>query len=683
MSDESRQKERTLAGLDAPRASSAAEAEPPTSRGRILAVDDHPSNLELVEELLGGDGFTIECVTDGAAALAAVARQPPDCVVLDVMMPGMDGFEVCRRLKADRATRYIPVVMLTALSDVDDKIRALDAGAADFLNKPVVREELIARVSSLVRVKHLHDELDTSENIIFSTANALENKLPLSAGHAQRVTVGAVRLARALALSAESIDIVGKAARLHDLGKIGVPEHVLERSAASSGAVPWSADDEAALRRHVEVGERILQPLRGFAEIREIIRHHHERLDGSGYPDGVSGDDFTSGAEVVALVNWFEDVAATSGRAAAAETLRAAAAAGKLRPEPVELFLGLADAPLPEAGWQSLLPALPARRCGSILVADDSPHNREILVEVLGAAGHWVTGYDSGRALLDAVAAARPDLVILDVRMPGLDGVAVCRALQADPATELRLVILVTADRDPNHRRRCIAAGASDFLPVPLHRAELLARVSSLLRLHQYFVDLEEHQAVILSLATCLEAKDPYTHGHSERVGQIARALALELGLLARQCELMRVAGLLHDIGKIGVPERLLNKPGPLTDDEFQTIMTHPPRGEVICRPLHAVRQTLPLIKHHHERFDGSGYPDHLAGEAIPLGARVLAVADAFDALTSERSYRKRLEADAALAILARETVRGLWDPAIFTALQAMIRRTGAAPTGE
>ena len=209
-----------------------------------------------------------------------------------------------------------------------------------------------------------------------------------------------------------------------------------------------------------------------------------------------------------------------------------------------------------------------------------------------------------------------------------------------------------------------------------------MARVRSLLRLRMYYRDLEAHQSVLLSLASVLEAKDPYTKGHSARVGELGARLAREVGLAPEACELMKVAGLLHDIGKVGVPEALINKKGHLTEDEFLTIMTHPGSGERLCRPLRTVHAALPMIRYHHERYDGKGYPDHLRGEEIPLGARVLALADAFDALTSNRSYRKKLASDEALGILARETVEGHWDPAIYAALAAMVRKESAGSAG-
>jgi putative two-component system response regulator len=325
-------------------------------------------------------------------------------------------------------------------------------------------------------------------------------------------------------------------------------------------------------------------------------------------------------------------------------------------------------------GWEAMLPAPTATaRRGKILVADDLPANREVLAEILLEAGHDVISVDGGEKMFEVLERDRPDLLIVDVRMPDLDGFTVCQRVKQRPETEFLPLILITAMRDMLNRRHGMSLGADDFIISPVNKLELRARVNSLLRMRQYYVDLEDHQSVILSLATALEAKHAYTRGHSERVGTLAFRLAVALGMPERDCELLRVAGMLHDIGKIGIPERLLNKPGRLTDAEFQQVMTHPPRGEGICRPLRAVQSALPLIRHHHERFNGKGYPDHLVGEQIPLGARVLALADAYDALTSERSYRRTLAPAEAMEVLARETGEGLWDPKIFAALKTIM----------
>jgi putative two-component system response regulator len=641
--------------------------------GTVLAVDDTPQNLELVEAILSAEGFEVRLAADGQAALEAVAASPPDCIVLDVMMPRVDGFTVCQRLKADRRTRTIPILLLTALSEVDDKVMGLEVGADDFLNKPVDQQELVARVRSLVKIKRLHDELDTSEAIIYSMARALDGKHPTLAGHSERVAISALEAARALGLSPGELDMIGKAAYLHDLGKIGVPEELMDADG------PLDPDDRKLYEAHPELGDRILAPLRSFDGERKIIREHHERLNGSGYPAGISGDAFTLPSEIVAIANALAGAASRGSREEAAALLRGAVARGEFRRSTVEVFLqqpAITQETL-AAGWMALLPGYLGRRTGTIIVADDTPVNRDLMVEYLATDKHRVIAVEGGAQLLEAVAREQPDVIVSDVRMPDVDGLAICHALKSKPETEFLPVVLITAQRDVADRRAGILAGADDFLVMPLNGLELRARVNSLLRMYAYFRDLEEHQHVILSLASALEAKHPYTRGHSERVGMLAAKLAREHGLDDKMVELMRVAGLLHDIGKIGVPERLLNKPGKLTPQEFQTIMTHPPRGEGICRPLRTVQAALPLIRHHHERFDGRGYPDHLKGEAIPLGARVLALADAFDALTSERSYRKTLPPTEAISILSRETTEGMWDPSIFAALERMLKRDG------
>jgi putative two-component system response regulator len=658
--------------------------------GRVLVVDDQEPNRELVEEILGSAGYEVELAVDGQDALDRIEVALPDCMVLDVMMPRLDGFEVCRRLRAAPRTRFVPIVMLTALSDTRDKVRGLELGADDFLNKPVRREELLARVRSLVRIRRLREELDTADALIYTMVKALESKDPRSAGHSERVAAMAMSTAAALGLSPREFEAVGKGALLHDIGRLGVPEDVL------AAPHPFTGENLAAYRRHPEIGERILKPLRSLVGVVDVVRHHHERLDGSGYPDGLRGDAFTVPAQLVALANLYDEIAqgaggaaaagqalraeAAGGAAAAGQALRAEAAAGRFRGDLVDAFLRTGPAAFSRSGsalsdpWADLAPAH-ASEGGRILVCDDTAANREVLQAMLEEAGFDVVAEGDGGAAVHAVEEQRPDLVILDIRMPGLDGFEVCEWIKRTPETEFLPVVLVTAFGEAADRTRSARVGADDFLTLPVNRLELVARVRSLLRLRAYHDDLEDHQSVVLSLASVLEAKDPYTRGHSSRVGELAARLARDMGLPAELSEQLKVAGLLHDIGKVGVPERVINKPGRLTDEEFLTIMSHPGGGATMVRPLRTVRDVLPMIRHHHERWDGRGYPDRLAGEEIPLGARVLAMADAFDALTSDRSYRKALPAEEAVAILAKETVEGKWDPATYAALTAMVRR--------
>ena len=641
---------------------------------RILAVDDQPENLELVAAILSDEGMEVVVAADGQTALDLVQADPPDCVVLDVMMPRMNGLEVCRRLKGSRRTRQIPVVMLTALSSVEDRVAAFDAGADDFLNKPVHVHELAARVRSLVRIKRLHDELDTSESIIVSMIQALERKDALHAGHSRRVASRAVRLARQLGLGGRDVETVAKGGLLHDLGKIGVSERLL-------GVTLLEGPDLEEYRLHPLLGEQILVPLRSFAAVRRVIRHHHERLDGGGYPDRLDGGELDVPTQVVALANRYDHAVSEHG-ARAGEALRAAAARGELQRELVEAALATevdveeSQAQVPLEVWMDRLPVAGEREIARILVADRGEGDRELLRGLLEDAGHEVVLATTCAAARRAIDEVRPDLVLLGVRLPDGSGFELCRSLKERPELQFLPVVLVTP-YELQDRSLSVHAGADDFLAYPIHRLELVARVQSLLRLRFFFRELEEYQSVILSLASALETKDRYTRGHSERVGSLASLVGRRLGLAHADCEMLLVGGLLHDIGKIGVPEGLLNKAGPLTDEELRRVMTHPALGEQICRPLRSVRQALPMIRHHHERYDGSGYPDGLAGQAIPFGARILGVVDAYDALTSIRSYRQCLGAADALDVLARETEVGRWDPDVVAALQSILAERG------
>jgi putative two-component system response regulator len=262
--------------------------------------------------------------------------------------------------------------------------------------------------------------------------------------------------------------------------------------------------------------------------------------------------------------------------------------------------------------------------------------------------------------------------------MPVQDGGETLRVLRADPRHLFLPIIVLTAHGSSSMRQEAIVAGADDFIAYPLNRVELITRIRSLLRIKDFHADLEQTYSVICALALALEAKDQYTRGHSQRVGDLSRTFALHLGLGIAAGERVRVAGLLHDIGKIAVPESLLNKQGPLTRDEFLRVIGHPVIGEEMVRPLLTMSEVLQMIRHHHERYDGRGYPDGLRGDDIPHEVRLLSIVDAYDALTSHRSYRPApLSHTAALETLRREAAGGKWDPTMVDQFVAML---GANP---
>jgi putative two-component system response regulator len=303
---------------------------------------------------------------------------------------------------------------------------------------------------------------------------------------------------------------------------------------------------------------------------------------------------------------------------------------------------------------------------GVILIVDDQEPNRFILEQMLTEEGWRVVHAESGAAALELFARIKPDLVLLDVLMPGLSGFDVCRKIKQDPESRLTPVILITGLSATEDRVRGIEEGADDFLMRPVERTELVARVRSLLRSKAHTDELERAESVLFALALSIEAKDPYTEGHCARLSDYAVRLGTRLGLSQENCTALRLAGIVHDIGKVGIPDSILLKPGPLNEDEWKIMKAHPVIGERICAPLKSFGLVLPIIRHHHEKFDGSGYPDGLQGQEIPFTARVLQIVDVYDALVTDRPYRRALPAAEALEIMKHEVEKGWWDPGIF-----------------
>ena len=314
----------------------------------------------------------------------------------------------------------------------------------------------------------------------------------------------------------------------------------------------------------------------------------------------------------------------------------------------------------------------------TILVADDDEMNRELLAELLTREGYNIVRAEDGDQALEAIESKLVDLALLDVMMPGRTGFEVCREIKSRPETFFTPILLVTGLTRVDHRIEGITCGADDFLTKPVNRLELLARTRSLLRLKEFTDELESAETVLFSLALSIEAKDPYTKGHCDRLAKYSVAIADRLGLPQEQRVALRRAGVVHDIGKTAVPEQILVKRGPLTDSEWTVMRQHPVVGERICAPLRSFRLVLPIIRHHHEKLDGSGYPDGLKGDQIPVTARILQITDIYDALTTDRSYRAALPQDVALEIMHEEARRGWWDTALLDEFERFI--TSSAP---
>ncbi len=315
---------------------------------------------------------------------------------------------------------------------------------------------------------------------------------------------------------------------------------------------------------------------------------------------------------------------------------------------------------------------------GVVLVVDDEELNRKLLRELLISRGFHIEEARDGEEALHKARQVSPDIILLDVRMPRMDGFEVCRELKQDPRTQLIPVVLLTALSAVEDRVAGIESGADDFQSKPFHQAELVARVRSLIRTKQLIDQLERTENILFTMAAAVEAKDPYTEGHLRRLVDYASQIAIALGLSPHVCTVVRYGALLHDIGKIGVPDAILHKAEKLTPDEFDVIKQHPVFGERICRPLRFGAEVGPIVRNHHEQWNGTGYPDGLVGEAIPFGARIVAVADAFDAMTTDRPYHRAVS----IASAMDELVHGSgtqWDPRLIECFVSMMVRSTKA----
>jgi putative two-component system response regulator len=309
-----------------------------------------------------------------------------------------------------------------------------------------------------------------------------------------------------------------------------------------------------------------------------------------------------------------------------------------------------------------MIELLKRRKSPRILVIDDNPGIASLMSQLLTMRGYEVvTASDAVEAEAE-ISRDAPDLILSDVRMPGKSGYELCRDLKDNPATRLIPFVLITGLSDSADKVRGIEAGADDFLNKPVLAEELTARVRSLLRVKEFTDELETADSVLCSLGLIVESRDPYTEGHCERLALNAADLGRHLGLDEDSIVALRRGGYLHDLGKIAVPDEILKKRSDLSPEEWTIMRQHPLTGESICKPLKSLRLVLPIIRYHHERPNGSGYPDGLQGSEIPLLPRILQIVDVYDALRTERPYKPAMGHDQSVQIMRERVRQGLLD---------------------
>lgn len=304
-----------------------------------------------------------------------------------------------------------------------------------------------------------------------------------------------------------------------------------------------------------------------------------------------------------------------------------------------------------------------SERPPTILILDDLDINRRLLRAMLKTAPYRVLEAKRAAEAIQVMEQEAVDLLILDLMMPEMSGLEFCQRIKSNRKTQLMPVLMLTSVQGIENEIAGISSGADEFLTKPLHPDVVRTRIRAMLRNKAAIDSLEEAETILFALAQAVEKRDKYTGDHCDRLAQYSVMLGSAMGMSKSQLVALHRGGYMHDIGKVCVPDAILFKKGPLTEEEWVVMRSHTTKGEEICRPMKTLGPVLPIIRNHHERWDGTGYPDGLKGEEIPLLARILQMADIYDALTTARPYKPALSREESEQIFEDEVKRGWRDP--------------------
>lgn len=736
----------------------------------IALVDDDPLNLKIAQNILKKNGMEVVAMSSGAQLLDFLRKDTPDLILLDIMMPEMDGFETLtkiRDLENELDMDDIPVIFLTSDEGNSSETRGFELGISDYIRKPFQPAVLIKRITNVLKrqaiIQRYHEEATTDTLTGLLNKGATNNKLEMlikrKPGCLMMIDLDAFKLINDIyghnagdkILISFSILLKGFLGPDDIIGRMGGDEFTAfstslkteedlkefsdnlnttlildaKRILGEEMDIPLGASIGAIFLdgKGIEYVDALKLADKALYNVKNNGKHGYSLYSGSDDDEEqdvlnmrtlsmiLSERNMSSNALKLdsssfvgvyrfvmryvmqyhrnackLLITLHPSKGLTTEEADdyfeqfgkhVEETLRRSDLVMQVRKNVYFVLLTDIRAGADEqvAGniirnWRSKngdvlqifyeTDFLESEKIytGSdkklwVAIVDDDEMNRKLADRILSKNDIVVTKLASGEELINFLSDHRPDLILLDVNMPGMDGFETLDILRSKETEIADIpVVFLTAENDIDTEKKALGLGAKDFIKKPFIPEILTLRVkqiAELLRLQKRLEDevskkTKENEELFLdvvsSLAGAIDAKDTYTNGHSSRVAEYSKEIARRYGYSMKEQSDIYIMGLLHDVGKIGVPDSIINKPGHLTDEEFEQIKSHPVIGSQILKNIKKMPKLSTGARWHHEKYDGTGYPDGLAGEEIPEEARIIAVADAYDAMSSKRSYR-------------------------------------------
>jgi len=659
------------------------------NRHQVLVVDDEEDILNLIKTILNTKGYEIITAQSGQEALEKLKEKIPHLIILDILMPGMEGYEVCRRIRKNPIFKHIPIIILSAKGSVEEEIEGWRLGIDEYKVKPFNPEELVAIVDAIIYRTYLGIDanpltrLPGNNSIREEINRCIEAKKPFAICFIDLDNFKSFNDHYGFAKGDEAIKLTANVIinTIHNLG-------------SEDNFIGHIGGDDFVIITHPDKIDFLCKEIIQEFD-KDIPKLYSEEDRSQGYIVSLNRKGEREEFPIMSI-----SIGVVTNQKRDLTHLAQVSAIGTELKEYAKTFFGsnyVVDKRIEEE--RKIVKK--EKQKESILVVDDDEDIATLLSLILKKEGYDITTVQSGTSALAQIEEKSFNIVLLDVKLPDMSGLGVLKRIKEKiPET---IVIMMTGFSSLESAIESLRYNVYDYLQKPFDMKKLKVMIKKGIEKQRLEVknkhlinsltkknielakkideismlDKNLHALYLGAMGVMvgtMEAKDHYTKGHSERVTHYAVNIAKELKLPEGQQELIRYACQLHDIGKVGVRDSILHKLEKLTNEEWEEIKLHPTISANILKPLGFLDGGIPIIQHHHERYDGSGYPEGLKIDSIPLGARIIAVADAFDAMTSERPYRKAKSKDEAIAELKKNT-GSQFDPIIVKAFLEVLEK--------